>query len=77
MVGGIFQGTPSRLMDFLVHLEQANDSPRRFSSNKRQTTSVQSKRGKMHAPFGLYCGTGEVRIRKDILVVWGIGQRPG
>lgn len=42
-----------------------------------QTMSVQSKRGKTHATFGLHCEIGEVKIRNDISVVWGIGQRLG
>jgi hypothetical protein len=49
----------------------------RLSSTKRPTTNVQSGQRKMHGTFGLRCESGDVAIRKDILVIWELGLRGG
>lgn len=68
----IFQGMLFiQALSFPVH-EQRNNclSPRRYCSIKRPITNVQSREGKTHVIYGSRCEIGEVRIRRDILVIW-------
>jgi hypothetical protein len=47
----------------------------RSYSSKRPTMNVQSNQEKTHATFGLRCGSGEVKIQRDISANWARGLR--
>lgn len=71
----IFQGIFFvQALSFSVH-EQRNNylSPRRYCSIKRPITNVQSREGRTHVIYGSCCDIGEVRIWRDILVIWELG----
>ena len=67
-----------RTPSFTVHKRRSNYiSPRRRSSIERPVTSVQFSQGNTHATYGSRCEIGEVRIRRDISVIWELGLREG
>ena len=66
-----YGGIPKQIR--VVGLTLLGLSPCRLSSIKCPITNVQFRQGKTHATFGLHCVTGEVTIRRDILVIWELG----
>ena len=68
----IFQGIFFiQALSFAVHKQRNNCvSLRRYCLIKRPITNVQSREEKTHIIYGLRCEISEVRIRRDVLVIW-------